>query len=316
MAAGLGPPADTAGWQHEGSRVILALRDAAGGGDGMILVTGGTGTIGQATVRALQARGKPFKIGTRDPARAKASGTRAVELDYERPDTVARALQGINRVLSLTPVSDQQDLWVRTLLTAAKRAGVRHVVRLSVIGAAPDAPFAFARAHGESEQLIRDSGLAWTFLRPTFFAQNFLNYYGVRRDADATVHLPHGQGRAAWVDARDVGEVAAAALGARGHEGRAYDLTGPEALGDAEALAILSEALGRSYTYVDVPDDAARGAMLGSGMPAWQVDGMMELHGLIRNGHAAATANGVRDALGREARSFRDFARDLAAAAA
>jgi uncharacterized protein YbjT (DUF2867 family) len=279
----------------------------------MILVTGGTGTVGQATVRALKARGKPFKIGTRDPGRAKASGTRAVELDFERPDTVAQALLGINRVLSLTPVTDQQDVWIRTLVTAAKRAGVKHVVRLSVIGAGPDASPAFARAHGESEEVIRSSGLAWTFLRPTFFAQNFVNYYGVTPQADATVRLPHGDGRTAWVDVRDVGEVAAAALTDRRHEGKAYELTGPEALGDAEALAILGEALGHAYTYADVSEDAARQGLLGAGLPAWQTEGMLELHRLIRDGHAAATATGVRDALGREPRSFRDFARELAA---
>lgn len=282
----------------------------------MILVTGGTGTVGQATVRALKARGKPFKIGTRDPGKAKANGTRAVELDFDRPETVAQALQGIKRVLSLTPVSEQQDEWVRTLVAFAKRAGVKHVVRLSVIGADPGAPFAFARAHGESEDVIRESGVPFTFLRPTFFAQNFVNYYGVTPKADATVHLPHGDGRAAWVDVRDVGEVAAAALTSPGHEDKTYALTGPEALADAEALAILGEALGRTYAYADVPEDAARHAMLGAGMPQWQVQGMLELHGLIRNGQAAATASGVQDALGREPRSFRDYARDLAAGAA
>lgn len=282
----------------------------------MILVTGGTGTVGQATVRALKARGKPFKIGTRDPGRAKANGTRAVELDFDRPETVAQALQGIRRVLSLTPVSEQQDQWVRTLVAAAKQAGVKHVVRLSVIGADPGAASAFARAHGESEEVIRASGMHFTFLRPTFFAQNFVNYYGVTPKADATVRLPHGDGRAAWVDVRDVGEVAAAALTSPGHEDKAYDLTGPEALADAEALAILGEALGHTYAYADVPEDAARSAMLGAGMPQWQVQGMLELHALIRNGHAAATASGVQDALGREPRSFRDYARDLAAGAA
>jgi uncharacterized protein YbjT (DUF2867 family) len=282
----------------------------------MILVTGGTGTVGQATVRALKARGKPFKIGSRDPGKAKANGTRAVELDFDRPDTVAHALQGISRVLSLTPVSEQQDRWIRTLVAAARQSGVKHIVRLSVIGASPDAPLAFARAHGESEELIRSSGVACTFLRPTFFAQNFVNYYGITPKSDATVHLPHGAGRTAWVDVRDVGEVAALALTARGHEGKEYELTGPEALGDAEALAILSEALGHTYAYADIPEAAARNGMLGAGLPAWQVEGMLELHALIRDGHAAATAPGVREALGREPRSFRDFARDVAAGVA
>jgi uncharacterized protein YbjT (DUF2867 family) len=282
----------------------------------MILVTGGTGTVGSATVRALKAKRAAFKVGTRDPGKTKANGTRAVELDFERPDTVAFALERVSRVFSLTPVSEQPERYVETLVSRAKRAGVKHIVRLSVIGADPASPFLFARQHGAAEEIVRSCGIAWTILRPTFFDQNFVNYYGVTPTADATVYLPHGEGKAAFVDARDVGEVAAASLSRRGHEGRTYELTGPQALGDAEALAILGEALGHGYAYVDVRADDARNGMLGAGMPPWMVDGMMQLHSLIRDGHAAATATGVRDALGREPRSFLDFARDLAAGAA
>jgi uncharacterized protein YbjT (DUF2867 family) len=282
----------------------------------MILVTGGTGTVGRATVRALKARGKPFKVGTRDPAKVKASGTRAVELDFERPETLARALLGVARVFSLTPASEQQERHVETLVSAARKAGVKHVVRLSVAGVDEEDAPAIVRSHAEAERIVCSSGLAWTLLRPTFFAQNFVDHYGVRRDADSSVRLPHGQGKAAWVDARDVGEVAAAALAGRGHEGRVYELTGPEAIDDAQALALLGEALGRRYSYVDVPEEDARQAMLGAGVPARQVESLMELHALIRSGLAAATASGVREALGREARSFREYARDLAAGAA
>lgn len=282
----------------------------------MILVTGGTGTVGAATVRALKARGKPFKVGTRDPAKVKASGTRAVELDFERPDTVARALVGIARVFSLTPASEEQERDVATLVSAARKAGVKHVVRLSVAGVDDEDAPAIVRSHAEAERVVCSSGLAWTLLRPTFFAQNFVNHYGVRRDADVSVRLPHGQGKTAWVDVRDVGEVAAAALTARGHEGKAYELTGPEALDDAQALALLGEALGHRYAYVDVAEPDARKALLGAGVPPRQVEALMELHALIRCGRAGETASGVKEALGREARSFRDFARDLAAGVA
>ncbi len=283
----------------------------------MILVTGGTGTVGSATVRALKAKRAAFKIGTRDPGRAKANGTRAVELDFERPDTVAYALEKVSRVFSLTPVSEEPARYVETLVGLARRAGVKHVVRLSVAGADPRSPLLFLRQHGVAEEIIRASGLAWTILRPTFFDQNFVNYYGVTPTADATVHLPHGAGRAAWVDAHDVGETAAVTLSHRGgeHDGRTYELTGPEPLGDAEALAILGEALGHSYAYADVPPDDARNGMLGAGMPPWLVEGMMQLHALIRDGEAAGTAPGVREVLGREPRSFRDWARELAAGA-
>lgn len=282
----------------------------------MILVTGGTGTVGQATVRALKARGRPFKVATRDPGRVKANGIRAVEFDFERPDTVARALERVNHVFLLTPATEKQEEYVHTAVMAAKRTGVKHVVRLSVTGADMEPGIALSRVHRACDDVVRASGLSWTLLRPASFMQNFVNYYGVKPGADATIRQPHGDGRVSWVDARDVGEVAAAALTVKAHEGRTYELSGPEPLSDAEAAAILSEALGRTCAYADVPDAAARDGMLGVGMSPWSVDALMELNAVIRQGHAAGVSDGVQEVLGRAPRSFRDYARDLAAGAA
>jgi uncharacterized protein YbjT (DUF2867 family) len=170
-----------------------------------------------------------------------------------------------------------------------------------------------ATSHRAAEKAMQGSGLAWTMLRPTFFMDNFVNYYGVDPKKDSTVYLPQGQGKAVWVDGRDVGEVAAAVLAGKGHEGKVYELTGSEALGAAEALAILGEALGHKYTYVDVPEAAARKAMQDMQMPAWMVEGFMELHMLIRNGWSATPAQGVKEVLGRPPRSFKEYAKDLAA---
>jgi uncharacterized protein YbjT (DUF2867 family) len=141
--------------------------------------------------------------------------------------------------------------------------------------------------------------------------QNFISYYGVNPDKDSQVSLPHGQGKAAWVDARDVGEAAAKVLSSDGYEGKVFDLTGPEALSSAEALAILGQALGHNYTYVDAAEDTVRKAMEDMKMPLWLVDAFMELHALIKHGYAATLSDGVQTILGRPPRSLREWASSL-----
>jgi uncharacterized protein YbjT (DUF2867 family) len=279
----------------------------------MILVTGATGTIGSSTVKALKAKGARFKVGTRSPDKLKGQGVEAVPFDWDKPETFGPALQGVEKLFLLTPASEKQTQYTQSLVDAAKKAGVKHIVKLSVMGADAEPGISLGRMHRDSEKAIKSSGIAWTMLRPTFFMENFFNYYGADPKKDSTVYNPHGQGKAVWVDGRDVGEVAAAVLTGQGHEGKAYDLTGPEALGDAEALAILGQALGRKYTYVDVPEEAARKAMLDMQMPAWLVDGFMELNMLVKNNWAATPATGVKDVLGRPPRSFQQYAKDYAA---
>jgi uncharacterized protein YbjT (DUF2867 family) len=115
------------------------------------------------------------------------------------------------------------------------------------------------------------------------------------------------------IDVRDIADVAVAALAEPGHEGKAYELTGPEALTHAEMADRLSAALGRTVSFVDIPPAAMRQMLIGVGLPAWQADGLVEEYGLYRDDEASAVATGVRDALGRSPLSFETFARDYAA---
>lgn len=279
----------------------------------MILVTGATGTIGSSTVKALKAKGAAFKVGARSPDKLKGQGVETALFDWDKPETYGPALQGVDKVFVLTPLAEKQVEYTQLLVNAAKKAGVKHIVKLSVMGVDAEPGITFGRMHRDSEKVIKDSGIAWTMLRPTFFMDNYFNYYGVDPKKDSTVYAPRGQGKAAWVDARDIGEVAAVVLTHPGHENKAYDLTGPEALGDNEVLAILSQALGHKYTYVDVPEEAARKSMQDMQMPAWIVQGFLELNMIIRNGWSSSTSTSVKDVLGRPARSFKDYAKDYAA---
>jgi uncharacterized protein YbjT (DUF2867 family) len=123
-----------------------------------------------------------------------------------------------------------------------------------------------------------------------------------------------GDAKVSVVDVRDNAAAAAAALTEPGHEGRTYDLTGPEALTHAEMAAALSHAVGRPVAFIDVPPEAMRDALLGAGLPLWQADGVVEDYAHYRRGKASAVASGVQDATGKPPRAFSAFARDYAPA--
>jgi uncharacterized protein YbjT (DUF2867 family) len=279
----------------------------------MILVTGATGAVGRGVVAALKAAGAPFRIGSRNEVKARTLGVPVVEFDWDRPATVAAAFAGAERVFLLAPVSNRLADYGATAAAAAKPAGLRRIVWLSAIGAEAERPLTLPGFHREAERAIERTGIDWTFLRANSFMQNFVNYYGVDPFKNCPVYLPHGQGGASWIDTRDIGEVAARVLTETGYDRKAYTLTGGEAVSTADAIAILGEALGREYQYVDVPDAAANEAMRTHGAPEWLIDALAELNSDIKGGRANGVTPAVRDILGRAPRTFRQYADDLAA---
>ena len=277
-----------------------------------ILVTGATGTIGSQVVAHLaKKQDVTIRAGVRDAAKAKGklgANVTPVDFDYEKPDTLAAACKGADKVFLLTPFAPNQVELGTRLVDAAKAAGVKHIVKLSAMGADQEPGIQLGRWHRAIEKHVEASGIAWTFLRPNNFMDNFVSYYPP--DKEGAIYLPWGNGACSFIDARDVGAVAAACLTSSGHEGKAYVPTGPEAFTIAQAAATLSEVTGRNIKYVDVPEAAAKKAMLDMGLPAWMVDGMMELHAVDKAGYAAIVTDDVKTLTGQAPRSFRDFARD------
>lgn len=276
----------------------------------MILLIGGTGAVGTATARALEALGAAFTLATRRPGGFSAHPT--VAFDWDRPETYERALQGANTVFLLTPVSDQFVRYTAEFARAAQHARVSRVVKLSVLGASPEQGIGFQRAHGASELALLDRDLRCTFVRSTAFIQNFVRHYGVDPTTNSSFFLPHGDGKVAWIDVEDVGAVIAACLTEERYTGRVLELTGPESITTTQVASALSKALSKTITYVDVPDAAARQAMSAAGLPSWMIDGLLELHGAIRAGHLDVVADGVKTVLGRDARTVQEYAGKLA----
>jgi uncharacterized protein YbjT (DUF2867 family) len=283
----------------------------------MILITGATGSNGTELVKLLACRGIPVRAMVRSKNGAtKIAGLPGVELtmgDFDNPATLDQALQGVERAFLLTNSTERAESQQRAFVNAGRRAGLQHVVKLSQFAADERSPVRFLRYHAAIERMIVQSGMAYTFLRPNLFMQGLLGFANSIRSsgkffaaaADATVSV---------VDVRDNAAVAAAALTEPGHEGRTYSLTGPEALTHSEMAAAISDTIGRPVTFVDVPPDAMRDALLGMGMPPWQADGLIEDYAHYRRGEAAAVMSGVQDATGRPPRAFSAFARDYAPA--
>jgi len=277
----------------------------------MILVTGATGLNGSELVRRLSARGVPVRALVRNPAKAAALATlpkvEIVEGDMARPQTLAAALRGVDRALLISS-SDAAMLDVQSsFITAAKNAGVKHVVKLSGIMPELDSPFRFARMHGEIERRLEASGLAFTHLRagefmPAYFRQvpSIL--------AKGALFLPMENAKIASIDIGDIAEVAADVLTGTGHEGKIYPLTGPEALSMAEVADRLSAATGKKIQYVNVAPEDAKKAQLAAGVPPYLADALAELFAERRKGKEANVSPVIATVFGRRATRFDEFA--------
>lgn len=279
----------------------------------MILITGGTGTVGGEIVSQLAATGTPFRAMVRSPQKAaalKLTGVQIVPGDLEKPETLPAALHGIDQVLLLSSPSPNQVTLEGNMIAAAKAAGVRHIVKLSAMTADPNSPSRFPRTHGQIEQSIRQSGLQWTFLRPTFFMQNLLGLAPMVKTG--TIFQPAGDSKAGFVDVADIAAVAVETLTEPGHEGKAYDITGPELLSYHEIARILSEVLHKPVKYQDIPPAAARQAMLGMGIPEYAVDGINELMDQMRTGAYAKLSDAVSQVGKKDPSRLSDFLRDNA----
>lgn len=285
----------------------------------MILVTGATGTVGGQVVLELQAVGTPFAALVRNRDKAAALGHMGIELrvgDYERPDTLEEAFAGAERLFLVAPLTPALAELETNAIDAAARAGVRHIVKLSTAGVGWSAhdehpvPRQYP-LHRRSEAQLEHSGLAFTHLRPGPFMQNTLNF-APSIIAEGTFRGAWGEGAMGYIDVRDVAAVAVRVLSTGGHEGRAYELTGPEALAQADVARKLSEAIGRDVRYQNVPPERALQAMLSRGMNEWFAGAMVEVMQHIDTGAAANVTDNVSKIIGRSPRSYDEFAREFA----
>jgi uncharacterized protein YbjT (DUF2867 family) len=279
----------------------------------MILVTGATGKVGGEAVRLLLDGGADVKAVTRDPARATATlpaGARVVGGDPSQPDTLARALPGVEAIF-LNPLAVGGG--ARELLSLAADAGVQRVVVLSATTVEyPVGLEAFADAFRAVEDAARASGLQWTFLRCADFDANALAWAPSIR-AQGAVYGVYSEAATSPIHEDDIGAVAAITLVDAGHAGRSYLLTGPQSLTQPDKVRIIGDAIGRELSFVEVSPDQLREAMLAQGLPA---DVPERLIGSLADyaRHPGPTSTEVEAILGRPARTFAEWAASRAPA--
>jgi uncharacterized protein YbjT (DUF2867 family) len=276
----------------------------------IIVVTGATGNIGKPIVENLIERGYAPRVIVRKLEANSAWNSAGVVqkvADLSDAESLAQAFEGAERVFSLSPfVENLVELGTATV-EAAKRAGVKRIVRSSAQGADVNAPIAMGRWHGAVEKIIEDSGLEWTFVQPASFFQNYLGFADTIKNQNA-FYAPLGSGKISLVDVRDIAAVSVAALTEDHHAGKKYAVTGGESLSNNDIAEIFSGVLGRAIKYVDAPEEQARKQMLDSKMPAWMVDAVMELNRIGKAGYLAETRSTVEEVTGRKPRTFREFA--------
>ncbi|MBL9106400.1 MAG: NmrA family NAD(P)-binding protein [Myxococcales bacterium] len=270
-----------------------------------ILVTGATGNLGRAALHSLATLGIPARAGVRDLSQR--PGHDAVVLDFERPETFAPSVVGVGGLVLVRPppIADVGPT-LCALVDAAMAAGVRRVVFLSVIGADRRGYI----PHAKVERHLRAAGADWTFLRAGFFAQNLGDAYRTDICERCELFVPAGDGRAAFVDVRDIGEVAARAFIEPGHVRVAHTLTGPEALTFTEVAALLTAALGREIRYTRPSVLAYVRRLRRRGLPWGQIAVQSLLHVGLRFGQARNVDPTLHHLLGRPARTLVQYIAD------
>lgn len=279
----------------------------------LVVVTGATGNVGREVVRNLLAAGRAVRVAVPQPDEARAlfgDGPQYARLVFGDETTYGSAFGGAQALFLVRPpqIADVKGKMVPAL-DAARAVGVQRVVFLSLQGAErnPVVP------HRRVEDHLKTHGPAWTFLRPSFFMQNLSTTHRQDIRDHHEVFVPAGRGRTAFVDVRDVAAVAVKVLSEAGHEGRAYELTGREALGYDEVARVLSEVLGREVRYPNPSPWRFWRRMRGRGEPAGYVAVMIALYAVCRLGLAAHVTGEVERLLDRAPLSFRQFAEDHAA---
>jgi uncharacterized protein YbjT (DUF2867 family) len=272
----------------------------------MILVIGAGSRTGRELVRLLCGIGEPVRNLARPGGPV--LGPEAVVGDLADPAALDRAMTGVTKVFLLSAAAPDELAWHRNAIAAAGRAGVSLLVRSSILGADPASPARFIANHGKADRHLRESGIPYVILRPNFYAHNVSALWPPAISGDGSYYAPAGEARISMTDARDVAAVAARALTEDGHAGKAYDITGPEALSHAEACAKLGAVLGRPVRYVPVDDAAARSAMREAGLGGWLTDGLIELYQDYRrsgtSGYAAQVSDAVQKVTGKPPRSL------------
>ncbi len=285
-----------------------------------ILITGATGTVGSEVVKQLSSNTTDINIkaavhSIENAKKVQYDKVEVVQIDYNKPETLKEAFKDADKLFLLTHPSPKSAEHESNLVTEAKKAGIRHIVKQSIMGADLQADVEAMRLHRQAEKIIEESGIPYSFLRPNEFMQGFINFQGPTIKSNNAFYLPAQDAKVSIVDVRDIAAVAVKALtDDNKHNNKTYLITGPETLSYYQAAEILSNATGKKISYVNVSDEEARAAMKETGMNDWLINTILELYNYFRKGYASEVSSAVEEVIGKKPITFAQFAKDYAEA--
>ncbi len=272
-----------------------------------ILVTGATGNVGGQVVQLLKKKNAGFVAGTKSNT---IDGVESVTANFADVASLDKAMQGISTLFMVLPNHPNMVEWGKNVIDAAKRSDIKHIVRSGGSLADINSPLTIRQFIGETDQYLKNSGIDYTITAPSFFMQNFINFFAGDYK-NGVIYQPASDGKVSWTDVRDIADVNVEVLLNTGkYKTQTLIITGSEALSYAEAVGVMNEVLGKEAQYVSVPDEAAIKAMKDLQFPQFLIDVMMDLNHCIVEGYAEEITDTVESVTGRRPISFRQFVND------
>lgn len=272
-----------------------------------ILVAGATGNTGSEIVKQLLERGIQFKAMSRKKSKGETNaGVNWVEGDFVDIVSLVSAFAGVERVYIAMPAHPDNEVWINNVIIASKKAGAKHIIKLSGIGVCLDAGSEIIRVHAKTDAMIMQSGLVYTLLRPNSFYQNIFSSIPTIKKQGA-VYSVMSDSVLSFIDIRDVAAVAVKALSETGHDNKTYNLTGPEALSYFDIVKKIGFFTGKDITLYPINKDQAESAMLKAGVSEWRADKLSEILAWFAKGKYDAVTSDVESVLGRFPYSFDEF---------
>ncbi len=257
----------------------------------MILITGASGSVGRAVLQEAIIHTKSnirSMYRSKEEAVKAPTGCKPVLADYADKRSLRNALEGVTSVYVVcSPIPQLVEL-ESNMLDACKESGVKHVVLNSAMGAG-DCGKSFPSWHRKVEDKLKTTGLSFTILRPNGFLQNIVAFNAASIRAQGAFYAAMGDAKVSYLDIADIAVAAVKTLSGGAHAGKTYELNGPEAISNQELARRVSKVAGRTVNFVDIPESAQREAMLGLGMPDWQVTALLELQQYYKQGGGAKT---------------------------
>ena len=272
-----------------------------------VLVTGGN--LGLPTANLLANKGVETLLLVRESGHKDLGNIQEVVVDTTDSDSLKKAFEGVDKFFFVSPLIENMVELANKMIRAAKDAGVSHIVRSSARGASLEAPIVMGKLHGTIEQLIKDSGISYTFIQPASFYQNLMGSLATI-NSESTFYGATGEGANAFIDVGDIAAVGAKSLIGEGHINQTYEVTGPEVISSYDMARELSEQVGREIKFVNLDPEQLREAYKSYGMSDWLIKALLELDEITKKGYLASGTDDVEKVLGRKPITFKQFVAD------